>query len=71
MNRQSARQVTGGLIHMLRELESSYLLSWDNWRKGECDQEAAPGEPPGPTGPSVCGWLSVFAMKYGPGDFPG
>lgn len=65
--------LTGGLINMLRELESTYLLRQLEKERvlTQCDQEAAPGELPGPTGPSVCGWLLVFAMKYRPGDFPG
>lgn len=80
MNLQSVRQVTGGVrtaaIQMLKELESSCLLSWDHWGKGEsCPRlytpEAARGTLLGSPGPSVCEWLLVLAMKHRPGDHPG
>lgn len=41
MNLQSVRQVAGGVraaaIQMLKELESSCLLSWDHWGRESPD----------------------------------
>lgn len=56
MNRGPARQVTGGLIHMLRELESSCLLSWDCWKK----EESSPSVIKRPLQGSLLGQLGLL-----------